>query len=364
MNRVELLELLKKKREAAASSKEGSNDSNKSSSKDKEAREEAGSDTKRGEHEKQPIVREQSTFSADGVKHPVKHISVYPNASEYDDNDDMTLPPELRKSERVDIWKEAVPSQSFDSRVQTPNPKINSVTDAFLTCGEKMLELEDVDTLYDGDTLAADANTVVDKTLKDGESNTVGDQTTAKKQRNRFACGIDPEELKQDLVYEAKSIGQDIKTGIKAMGNDVKTGIRNSVRSLFGACDITNTGGVEVLDKNFSQVGDQLLGRVPMPKKRTNSTAKSSVEAPASPDKNPDDTPVVTVNPQAEKITDILSGTDTARKHFDAAYQNQDDAEVSKELDELMQKKENPLTEVEKKQLYLQKLKSVSMKHL
>ena len=369
MNRVELLELLKKEREAA-SSKEGSNDSNKSSSKDKEAREEAGSDTKRGEHEKQPIVREQSTFSADGVKHPVKHISVYPNASEYDDNDDMTLPPELRKSETVDIWKEAVPSQSFDSRAQTPNPKINGMTDAFLTCGEKMLELEDVDTLYDGDTLAADANTVVDKSAKDGESNTVGDQTTTKKQRNRFACGIDPEELKQDLVYEAKSIGQDVKTGIKAMGNDVKTGIRNSVRNLFGACDITNTGGVDVLDKNFSQVGDQLLGRVPMPKKRTNSTAKSSVEAPASPDKNPaDDTaPAVTVNPQAEKITGILSGTDAARKHFDGVYLKQDDAEqeaeVSKELDELMQKKEKPLTEVEKKQLYLQKLKSVSMKHL
>jgi len=368
MNRVELLELLKKEREAA-SSKEGSNDSNKSSSKDKEAREEAGSDTKRGEHEKQPIVREQSTFSADGVKHPVKHISVYPNTSEYDDNDDMTLPPELRKSERVDIWKEAVPSESFDSRVQTPNPKINGVTDAFLTCGEKMLELEDVDTMYDGDTLAADANTVVDKSAKDGESNTVGDQTATKKQRNRFACGIDPEELKQDLVYEAKSIGQDVKTGIKAMGNDVKTGIRNSVRNLFGACDITNTGGVDVLDKNFNEIGDQLLGRVPMPKKRTNSTAKSSVEAPVSPDKNPaDETPAVTVNPQAEKITDILSGTDAARKHFDGVYQNQNDAEqeaeVSKELDELMQKKEKPLTVEEKKQLYLQKLKNVSMKHL
>jgi len=363
MNRVELLELLKKEREAA-SSKEGSNDSNKSSSKDKEAREEAGSDTKRGEHEKQPIVREQSTFSADGVKHPVKHISVYPNTSEYDDNDDMTLPPELRKSERVDIWKEAVPSESFDSRVQIPNPKINGMTDAFLTCGEKMLELEDVDTLYDGDTF-----TVVDKSAKDGESNTVGDQTATKKQRNRFACGIDPEELKQDLVYEAKSIGQDVKTGIKAMGNDVKTGIRNSVRNLFGACDITNTGGVDVLDKNFNEIGDQLLGRVPMPKKRTNSTAKSSVEAPVSPDKNPaDETPAVTVNPQAEKITDILSGTDAARKHFDGVYQNQNDAEqeaeVSKELDELMQKKEKPLTVEEKKQLYLQKLKSVSMKHL
>ena len=68
-----------------------------------------------------------------------------------------------------------------------------------------------------------------------------------------------------------------------------------------------------------------------------------------------------------EKLSDI-SRNKAVRQHFEKVYQNsnhelQEGEDGSKELQELL-KKSKPLTDDERKQLYLEKLKWVSMKHM
>ena len=67
-----------------------------------------------------------------------------------------------------------------------------------------------------------------------------------------FACGIDAGQIKKDLVYKANEVVK-----------DVNYGMRRSLQNLFGACDITQDGGVDFLASNVHSTGDQLLGKAP-----------------------------------------------------------------------------------------------------
>jgi len=69
-----------------------------------------------------------------------------------------------------------------------------------------------------------------------------------------------------------------------------------------------------------------------------------------------------------EKITSDINRSQAVRQHIKKVYQNsnhelQGGEDGSKELQELL-KKSKPLSDDEKKQLYLEKLKWVSMKHM
>ena len=70
-----------------------------------------------------------------------------------------------------------------------------------------------------------------------------------------------------------------------------------------------------------------------------------------------------------EKIMSDISRNKAVRQHMKKVYQNsnhelQGGEDGSKELQELLKKKSKPLSDDEKKQLYLEKLKWVSMKHM
>ena len=340
MSRVELLELLKKEREAAQAAASvavaaGGEDGYSKSS------------------------------SMSDIKHPVKQVNVYPNASEYDDNEDMTMPPELQESKKIDIWTEKNVGESFDREGVTNKKKRETdLAQAFMSCGERIL---DGDTVYDENTLADDAtDTVADKTNNLKEGDTRADSPAGGGTKRFFVCGIDPEDLGLD-----SKIGRDLAYEAKEVVRDLKSGVKKSIRSIFGACDITQDGGVDFITKNVDTAKDQLLGKVPLsPKKRTSSTARSSTAS--SPENHTGPTATATMkaatdNPQAEKITEILDGTDAARKHFENVYTSNQEEEIeqSAELQELMKKeKAKPLTEKEKRELYMKKLKSVSLKHL
>ena len=351
MSRMELLELLKKEREAAnaaaaAAEASGGEDGSKSSS------------------------------LPDDIKHPVKQVNVYPNASEYDDNEDMTMPPELQESKKVDIWTEKNVGESFDQEGGVTMNKKTDLAQAFMSCGERIL---DGDTMYDENTLADDVtDTVADnKTNNPKEGDTRADSPASGEtsKRNRFACGIDPEDLGLD-----SKIGRDLAYEAKEVVRDLKSGVKKSIRSIFGACDITQEGGIDFISKNVDTTKDQLLGKVPLsPKKRTSSTSRSST-ASSSPENAPSEnhtggttqqegTPTATAtmkaatdNPQAEKITEILDGNNAARKHFENVYTSsnqEEEIEQSAELHELMKKEK--MSEKEKRELYMKKLKSVSL---
>ena len=143
-----------------------------------------------------------------------------------------------------------------------------------------------------------------------------------------FACGtINPAELRKDIVTE-----------VKGAIRDIKGGIRSSMRNLFGVCDITQDVGVDFLDDDMTNTNDQLFGRKPVPK---------LTAAPASSRGTKDNN-----NPQAEKMTSILQGETSPRVRKTTLPSNE------------KQKKKPSLTEEQKKKLYLEKLKKVSLKHL
>ena len=303
--------------------------------------------------EKQQALPYPAPFVTRERSHPVKQIDVYPNALEYDDADvDVSLPPELSKEQKVKIWHEdnitleTAPSKGAETRTQRSQKFVDKWV---MNCGDLAnVGIADLD--IDGNTfdmentMAEENNTIVDKTektSKDDKNRSDADIDLGR--RNRFVCGIDPEDLKKDLVYEAKEVVA-----------DVKFGVRKSMRSLFGACDITQDGGVEFMTKSVDSTKAQLFGHVPMARPRAPTTTASPTAAPPTA-ANAAAPSADNANPQAEKMTNILNGSEEAKKIFEGSTRNMKEGGIQ-------QKK--GLTIQEKRRLYLEKLKAVSMKHL
>jgi hypothetical protein len=170
---------------------------------------------------------------------PVQRIDVFPNAFEYDDADDnVSLPPELETG-KIKIWQE---DGSIDSEASVARNGRDTklVVDSYVMCGE----------ISCSDTDVFDTNTLIGNTVYDDNEST-GDET---KYGGRFACGIEIQELKDEISFEVKDLARDIEFGL-----------RHCFQNLFGTCDITRDGGVEYLRANVGIANDQLFGRASMP---------------------------------------------------------------------------------------------------
>jgi len=259
-----------------------------------------------------PIVKSES--SGRPGTHPVKLVKFDPNAD--DDGtlgDGVSLPPEIKCGKKIKIWDE---DESFvvskEGDVYTPRTRqLGRVFgDSCFTCGDA-----DEATIDDND------DTFLDKTVGGGTYKRSASSSV-------FACGtINPAELRKDIVTE-----------VKGARRDIKSGIRSSIRNLFGVCDIAQDGGVDILKDNMTNTIDQLFGRKSVPKSAATNYA---------PRRAKDNT-----NPQAERMTSILQGNTSPRGRKTTLPSNE------------KQKKKPSLTEEQKKKLYLEKLKEVSLKHL
>jgi len=288
--------------------------------------------------QKKPNVVPMMNQVNQDMSHPVKQINVYLNALEYDDDDvDVSLPPELQIGKKVRIWEDA----SFVAGNKDDDDDANTqiLADNCMACGAHVPGYGDAteidgNTTYDIPTLNEDSNTILESMgiLSRDEDHTLGDirrggrRSTSTSTASRFACGVDPCQLKNDLVYEAKEVAK-----------DVKYGVRRSIRNLFGSCDITQDGGVDFLGDTVNTTHEQLFGRVPMPRDRSPPLSTTSQKS----------------NPQAEKMSSILNGVDVQRR------QHQGRVNMSQKHE---QKKS--ISDNEKKIRYLEKLKAVSLRHL
>jgi hypothetical protein len=254
-----------------------------------------------------------------------------------------------------------------------------AITNAYqgmMNCGEKMLDgiAIDGDTLYDASNNSIvdfdnNINNIIDKNtvkeeVEDGDMSAMewdDDQTQMRQQGiNRFTCGVDPE----DLRLNTKTIKNEMVQEVKAVGRDVKYGIRTSLRNIFGVCDITNTGGVDVLTKNVDLTNDQLFGRVPLPKtkNRTHSTVKSSVATPPPPPEG-DTAPAVAANTPLQAAKTTSEKYAQKLKEMSMKHVEDVDANRNQEIFE-KEEKQKKMSPTQRKRLYLEKLKAVSLKHL
>jgi len=245
-----------------------------------------------------PIV--QSESSGGGISHPVKIVKF--NANEDDDARDLdiSLPPEIKGGKKTKIWTEDASREGNGVRTRQGR----------MSCLPTTVEdLDDVDT-------------------------DVGSEN-GKEARQRSAssmfCGMG-----------------EMKTDVKGAALGIQGGIRSSIQKLFGACDITDGGGVDILANNITDANDQIFGRKPVAK----STAYSSA---ASQGRKESDTPKAekeTPQPQSDnppKVKDILA----------SSIENQKKQLLSEE-----KKKQSVPNDEQKKKLYLARLKQVSLKHL
>jgi hypothetical protein len=175
---------------------------------------------------------------------PVQRIDVLPNALDYDDaDDDVSLPPELESS-KIKIWQEDASNDSETSLAENGRDT-KLVVDSYVMYRE--ISRTDTD-VFDG--IHADNNTIIANTVCDDNEST-GCET---KYDGRFSCGIEAQELKDEIIFE-----------VKDFVNDIKVGVQQGLQKLFLTCDITRDGGVEYLRTNVGLASDQLFGRAPMP---------------------------------------------------------------------------------------------------
>ncbi|KAL3808886.1 hypothetical protein ACHAXA_005097 [Cyclostephanos tholiformis] len=177
---------------------------------------------------------------------PVQRIDVYPNALEYDDaDDDVSLPPEL-KTGKIKIWQEDASIESGvsngkDTSGARKGRDTMMLADSYINCGE--INRNDTD-IFDG--IHADNNTLTGNIVNDDDES-AGDEM---KSGGMFTCGIETQELKDEIIFEVKDLARDIEFGV-----------RRGLRNLFGTCDITRDGGMEYLRANVDSTNDQLFGR-------------------------------------------------------------------------------------------------------
>mmetsp|Transcript_11688 Transcript_11688/g.28727 ORF Transcript_11688/g.28727 Transcript_11688/m.28727 type:complete len:274 (+) Transcript_11688:388-1209(+) len=166
---------------------------------------------------------------------PIKQMEVYPNALEYDDADvDVSLPPELKKGkEKVKIWHEEEGMSLANDDDDASRADTQILADECMTCGGGGGSVRGGN---------ADATTNRDIPTSDMENNTILDDDRTESGRRRrnindapssspgmlFACGVDPAQMKRDVMHEAREAARDIKYGV-----------RKSIRNILGACDIT-----------------------------------------------------------------------------------------------------------------------------
>ncbi|KAL7536021.1 hypothetical protein ACHAWF_005337 [Thalassiosira exigua] len=255
----------------------------------------------------------------EGFEVPVQHIKFDPNDGERSIAD-VSLPPELVKEKKIKIWQEEadrIADREQERRERRRERRRAYRAKCFL-CGDDELEILAV-TSQDSDTVFEEEANEARKRLRDRSSFLRGSPNVS-----TLTCGVDPHQLLDDAMEEVKDSIEDIKEGVKS-----------SMRSLFGACDITKDGGVDILTGQVQTTGDQLLGKKPY---------KTTVAAAPSQDSE--------TNPQVEKMTSILRG-------------DQPDEPIKREFGEgPKRKKFNHLSPIEKQNLYRRKLKELSLKHL
>ena len=145
-----------------------------------------------------PVVSSDSTDYAA----PVRHINFNPKNVDDESNADVSLPPELKSAKKLRIWTEDAPSL-------------------------RAADTQDVDNGWlcaDGNHRRYDRTDIDDSTFVEGETETSRDTTPRERRRGSiYACGVDPAQLKDDLVFEFKDYSRRLERKAK-----------RSVRNLFG----------------------------------------------------------------------------------------------------------------------------------
>jgi len=135
--------------------------------------------------------------------------------------------------------------------------------------------------------------------------------------------------------------------------HDIRGGVRSSIRNLFGACDIAEAGGVDFLVNNVSDTSERLFPRksagAVLKKEGARATETVDMEGGEGARGKSGKDDASSINPQAERMTTLLHGETPPRLATKSAVPNMEGI---------------PLTENQKKRLYLEKLKKVSLKHL
>lgn len=178
---------------------------------------------------------------------PISRIDVLHTA--YSADTGISLPPELQSGKTVKIWHE----ETTEDEEASKGGNAETLADIFMTCGKHN---------SDDDLFTYDLNHDVNSIIEERKARNVNEVECIYDTKQKvLLCGVDTHQLKKDVFFEVNEVLREIEDGL-----------RRSARSIFLTCDITQSGGVEVMTSNVANTNDQLFGRAPLPTTQPTST--------------------------------------------------------------------------------------------